>query len=311
LLAARRIAAAERRGPFDVLHFHTQATAYASLRRMAHTPAIVSIDATQRQAGVEATSQLARATYRPNIVHDGLVFRAAQAVTATSRWAANDFSELYPDCADKVHVMPYPVRSSAFDGDWLAARVSRANNGYGNPVRVLFMGADFPRKGGPLLLEAWREASFADRAELDLVTGWPLDAAALPPGVRLVRDVVPYSPAWTELWRRADLFVMPSRHEAFGMVFQEAAAAALPAIATAINAIPELVESGTTGLLVRSDDRRDLVRALRTLVDTPALRFRLGAAARERMLAIASPENYAAKLSAIVAHVVEGHAQPV
>jgi alpha-maltose-1-phosphate synthase len=309
LLAARRISIAERRGPFDVLHLHTQATAYASLRRMEHTPAIVSIDATQRQAGVEATSPLARATYGANIAHDGRVFRAAHAVTATSRWAAKDFTELYPDCAHKLRVMPYPVRAHAFDREWLAARVSRAGNGHRSPVRVLFIGGDFPRKGGPLLLDAWRDASCADRAELDLVTDWPLDEARLPPAVRLIRGIGPYSPAWIELWRRADLFVMPSRHEAFGMVLQEAAAAALPSIATAINAIPELVEHGATGLLVSPDNRSDLVRALRTLVDAPALRFRMGAAARERVLTTASPEAYAAELSAIIEHLLKRHEQ--
>src|SRR5712692_5955724 len=47
LLAARRITAAERQGFFDVLHLHTQATAYASVARMKRTPAIVSLDCTQ------------------------------------------------------------------------------------------------------------------------------------------------------------------------------------------------------------------------------------------------------------------------
>ena len=87
LLAARRIAAADRHGPIDLLHFHTQATAYASLGRMTRTPSIVSIDATERQASVEMTSRLARWTYRPNVIHDGRVFRAARAIVATSRWA--------------------------------------------------------------------------------------------------------------------------------------------------------------------------------------------------------------------------------
>src|SRR5207247_322786 len=55
LLAARRIAAAERQQRFDVLHFHTQSTAIASLRAMKQRPAIVSIDATERQASTEMT----------------------------------------------------------------------------------------------------------------------------------------------------------------------------------------------------------------------------------------------------------------
>ena len=256
LLAARRIGSAERHAPIDVLHFHTQPTAYASLGRMKRTPSIVSIDATERLASLEMTSALARSTYRANIAHDGAVFRAARAITSTSQWAARDLGEVYPDCADKVQVMPYPVRADAFGADWMAGRTLRARSPIAaSRSRLMFMGGDFPRKGGPALLEAWREAAFADLAQLDLVTDWPLDGAALPPGVRVVRGIAPYTPAWFDLWQRADIFVMPTRHEAFGMVFQEAAAAAVPAIATAINAIPELVQDGLTGLLIKPGDR--------------------------------------------------------
>jgi glycosyltransferase involved in cell wall biosynthesis len=166
-------------------------------------------------------------------------------------------------------------------------------------IRALFMGGDFPRKGGPDLLDAWREGGFAGSATLDLVTDWPLDPAALPPGVCLHRGVRPSTPEWLELWRRSDLFVMPTRHEAFGMVFQEAAASGLPVVATNINAIPEIVLDGTTGLLVEPGDRASLIGALRTLIDQRALRARMGAAALERIRTLGAPERYAAKLDAI------------
>ena len=79
LLAARRIAQLERqRGPFDLLHFHTQASVYASLGRMRQTPCIVSIDCTQCLASREAESTVSRASYLPNIVHDAFVFRRAR-----------------------------------------------------------------------------------------------------------------------------------------------------------------------------------------------------------------------------------------
>jgi glycosyltransferase involved in cell wall biosynthesis len=304
LLAARRIAAVDRRAPIDLLHVHTQAAAWASLRRMSRIPTIISIDATERQASLEMTSPLARWTYGPNVRRDGRVFGAARAIVATSRWAAADLATLYPECAAKVRVMPYPVRTAHFDPSWLDAR---ARSGEAGPVRFLFMGGDFPRKGGPLLLDAWREAAFGDRAELDIVTDWRLDANQLPGGARVVRDVTPYSPQWSDLWRRADVFVMPTRGEAFGMVFQEAAAAGVPAIATSINAIPEIVQDGTTGVLVRPGDRADLVHAMAMLVGSPELRARLGRAARDRILAIASPESYAANLNTLIDDVLERH----
>jgi starch synthase len=307
LLAARRIAAAEQRQRFDLLHFHTQATAYASLRRMNRVPAIVSIDATERQASDEMTSGLARATYRANIRHDGLVFRAASAVTATSQWAARDLAATYPDCAAKVRVMPYPARIEGFDPTWLTARADRAACAPEEPVRFLFMGGDFPRKGGPLLIRAWRDAGFGGRAVLDLVTDWPLDAESLPDGIRVVRGVKPYTARWFDLWRCADAFVMPTSREAFGMVFQEAAVAGVPAIGTAINAIPEVIDDGVTGLLVRPEHGRDLIGAMRACVESADLRLRLGAAARHRMLALVSPDRYAATLHDLIEDLVHRH----
>ena len=96
LLAARRIARLERRsGRFALLHFHTQAAAYGSLRRMRRTPSIVSIDCTQQLARREAESSVGQAVL-PNVVHDACVFNRAAAIIATSRWAAADLAARYP-----------------------------------------------------------------------------------------------------------------------------------------------------------------------------------------------------------------------
>ena len=303
-LARRRLRAAERHGGFDVLHFHTQSAAYTNVARMARTPAIVSIDSTSRLASLEASSAAGRWSYKPNVVHDGMVFRAARAIVSTSEWAKRDLVDLYPDCAAKVHVIPYPVRD-AFDAEWIAERYARGGREASTRVRALFVGGDFPRKGGADLLDAWRDGSFGDRASLDIVTDWPIAAHAAPPGVRIVRGTVPYTAAWFELWRRADVFVMPTRHEAFGIVYEEAAAAGLPAIGTAINAVPEIIEDDTTGLLVPPGDVAALVRALRALIDSADLRRRLGTAARARVRQRAFPDRYASKLAPLI-HSVMG-----
>ena len=237
LVASRRLrrVMASGTGQVDVLHFHTQATAYGSLGLMATTPSIVSIDITQPLASLEVPKAL-RVTYGPNVAHDGAVFRRARAIVATSRWAADSLQRVYPECAGKLTVLPYPVRLEKADREWIELRRRRAEDG---PVRFLFMGGDFMRKGGPDLLRAWQEGAFAPPHRLTLVTDWPVDDHRLPPGVEIVRGVKTYTQTWRDLWRDADVFVMPARAEAFGMVFQEAAAAGLPAIGPRINAVPE------------------------------------------------------------------------
>lgn len=302
VLAARRIREREQGGDFEVIHFHTQATAYASLRRMRRTPSIVSIDITQRLAAADARDGLARLDFAPNAAMDRAVFRAARAIVSTSRWAADDVICDVPAVADRVHVMPYPVPLEGFDRAWIDERAARPAD---EPVRVLFIGGDWVRKGGPELLEAWRAGEFADRARLDVVTDWPGVSALDAGGLRVHRGVRAYTAEWFQRWRLADVFVMPTRGEAFGMVFQEAAAAGVPAIGTSINAIPEIVQHAATGLLVPPADPHALRQALDRLVGDAALRRRLGTAARERIERVASMDRYAARLSELV-HSVAG-----
>jgi glycosyltransferase involved in cell wall biosynthesis len=87
------------------------------------------------------------------------------------------------------------------------------------------------------------------------------------------RDVVPALTA-------SDLFVLPSRSEAFPNALIEAMAAGLPVVATAVGGIPEVVSDGGNGLLVPPDDTYALADAVLTLMDDPTRAALLGHAAR-------------------------------
>jgi glycosyltransferase involved in cell wall biosynthesis len=109
------------------------------------------------------------------------------------------------------------------------------------------------------------------------------------------------------MWRAADLFVMPTHNEAFGLVFQEAAAAALPAIGSRLNAIPEIIRDGETGLLVDSHDRGQLIDALGALIGSAGLRDRHGRAARARIEVDADPAAHRRRLVELVMQVSGRH----
>jgi starch synthase len=283
---------------FDVLHFHRQATAYASLDLMARVPSIVSIDCTQSCVTQDATSGLERWSLGFNVRRDGEILKRAAVIVSTSRWTANDVRRLYPDCQAPIHVMPNPVRLDLFDRAWIDERRSRADG----RVQCLFIGGDFPRKGGFDLLEAWERGGFSGRADLTLVTGWSLPSP-LPAGVRVQTGISAYTPAWSAVWRTADLFVMPTRNEAFGLVYQEAAAAGLPTIGTRINAVPEIVEDGVTGILVTPVHIGELTAALDRLIGSAELREQLGRAARQKIERDADPAVHRAKLLALIKQV--------
>jgi len=303
-LARKRIRELERSGArFDVLHFHRQATSYASLRRMRTTPTIVSIDCTQRCAVQSARSRLEARTYGPNVRRDGEIFHAAKLIISTSRWAAECLREEYPDCTTEIAIMPNPVELDGFDPAWIEERYARSTQASGYQPRVLFMGGDFRRKGGHDLLAAWRAARLGQRARLDLVTSSPIESGLPSDGVTVHTGVIAHSPEWRRLWRDADLFVLPTRDEAFGLVFQEAAAAGIPAVGTRINAIPELVLDGRSGLLVEPGAIEPLIGALNRLIASAGLRRDMGAHGRDFVLQSAHPDAYRRELAAAIQQV--------
>ena len=180
-----------------------------------------------------------------------------------------------------------------FDPAWIGERYARATQGRLPAARPVH-GGDFRRKGGDDLLDAWRAGQLGARARLDIVTSAPLEPRRLSEGVSVHTGVTAHSPEWRRLWRDADLFVLPTRDEAFGLVFQEAAAAGLPAIGTRINAIPELVHDRRSGLLVEPGAIEALTGALNCLIDSADLRRDLGARGRELILRTAHPDSTAA-----------------
>jgi glycosyltransferase involved in cell wall biosynthesis len=105
---------------------------------------------------------------------------------------------------------------------------------------------------------------------------------AAPQAKHAVRFLGPVGQTST-CYSAADLFVLPSRHEPFGLVFLEAAAHGLPSIGTRVGGIPEIVLDGVTGLLVKPADPGALADAIVRLSTDDELRLRLGEAARARV----------------------------
>jgi D-inositol-3-phosphate glycosyltransferase len=77
----------------------------------------------------------------------------------------------------------------------------------------------------------------------------------------------------------AEVLVMPSQYESFGMVALEAMACGTPVIASDVGGLSVLVQHNKTGLRVRANDPAELARAIERLLDDDALRRRMGHAA--------------------------------
>lgn len=86
-----------------------------------------------------------------------------------------------------------------------------------------------------------------------------------------------------DLYEAADIALLPSVYEGFGLSLAEAMALELPVVATEVGGIPELVQDGRTGLLVPPADPAALARAVLRLAARPELRRWLGMGGRERV----------------------------
>jgi glycosyltransferase involved in cell wall biosynthesis len=91
---------------------------------------------------------------------------------------------------------------------------------------------------------------------------------------------------------RADIVVMPSRIEPFGIVALEAAQAGRPIVASAVDGLVEVVAHGVTGLLVPPDDPAALAEAIAALMDDTARARAMGLAARRRAAALFDWSRY-------------------
>jgi glycosyltransferase involved in cell wall biosynthesis len=262
-------------GRLDAVFIHTQVAALLVADLMLRIPTVVSMDATPLNFDTLGGPYLhqrgpAIAEMAKRLVNQR-AFNAATRLITWSRWAAQSLERDYGVSATRISVIPPGVDCHLFR--------PRDHNARSGRPRVLFVGGAFERKGGLILLEAMQR--LMGRAEVDIVTG--AEPIPVPPGleVRVHRGLQPQSEELVALFRRADIFVLPSLGECFGQVIAEAMACGLPVVATRVGAIPELVSDGTTGLLVSAGSSRELGDALEALVESSALRAAMGGAGLE------------------------------
>ncbi len=111
------------------------------------------------------------------------------------------------------------------------------------------------------------------------------------------------------LYRGADVFVLPSLHEAYGAVCAEAMTVGLPVIASRTDNLPYLLRDGVDGLLVKAGDANGLASAVRTLAEDPELRRRLGNSAQRRALELPTWEEAADRFFDEVSRAAGGRGQ--
>jgi glycosyltransferase involved in cell wall biosynthesis len=230
---------------------------------------------------------------------EGRVLSASTAVVTTSEWTRGELLELYGLPADRVH-----VATPAVDAAALATGTDAGE-------ALLCVAAVTRGKGHDVLLDAlaripdlaWRcvcvgsldrDPAFADSLRRRSDRADRVQFAGPRIGAELDRS-----------YAGADLLVLASRAETYGMVVIEALARGLPVVATDVGGVTEALGHGTggvrPGLLVPPEDSVELACALRAWLCDDELRSQLRRAARERRESLPAWSATASAISAVLA----------
>lgn len=215
--------------------------------------------------------------------HEERIFALTDLAACSSGWARTSLIE---DChmpPERTIVVP-PTATIGPARDYGASQ--------GRLPRMIYIGNDWERKGGDLLLR-WHQQRWSERAELHI-------ASANAPRLDSARNVVfhgavPRQKLLDELVPQMDVFVMPTRLDQSCWPGVECQASGIPAISSRTGGVPDVIEDGVTGFLcpapVRRTDGGQIVKttdegawfqAIETLLFNPELRARMGRAAQER-----------------------------
>ena len=214
-----------RKQPVDAVVANTQSIALGLEGLARQMPLFVCLDATFSMlsrtrwfAPTALTRMALGASLIPVRRRERTVYRGAAGVFPWSGHLLPSLEEEYGVPRGRIHVMP-PSLSPPPRRDLSPQR---------GRTQILFVGGDFERKGGPLVLECWRR-HFADRSDLHVVTKSPVAPEA---GLHVHAGIAAGSSEWRCRWQEADVFVFPSTMETFGIVLLEALAFMVPVVSS-------------------------------------------------------------------------------
>lgn len=263
---------------FDIMHAHSYGffSTYAGVfvHRIRNRPLVIT---THSDAG------------RPHLqkfVFDSVVpiltLRRANRIIAVTKEEVRYLVSLGVQ-SKRISVIPNGINPAEFVG-----KAERRHNL--DFVSILFVGRVYPdQKGLETLIRAVSQIANSVGWRLNIVgEDWGGAAGILQLAQKLgihgrVKVLGRLSSAkLIEAYQAADLLVMPSLFEPFGIVLLEAMASGLPVVASRVGGIPEVIEEGKTGLLVAPGNPEELRTALESMLSDDRLRERMGQAGRER-----------------------------
>ncbi|HEX3946483.1 MAG TPA: glycosyltransferase [Acidimicrobiales bacterium] len=283
----------DREGPFEAIHANYWLSGLAghTLKHELDLPLVSTfhtLDRVKAEAGPEEVEA--------DLVHrraeaEAAIIRCSDAVLASCTVEADQIAELYPADPARIAVVA-PGVDHAYFGPGHRPQARRALGLPGDGPLLLMVGRIQPLKGADVAVRTLAELRRRGLPYRLVVVGGPsgprgddaykqlvLLAEELEVADRLTMvDPQPHELLST-YYRAADVCLVPSRSESFGLVALEAAACGTPVVASAVGGLTTLVDHGRTGFLVDGADPAVYAAQVRRIVEEPLLAERLSTAA--------------------------------
>jgi glycosyltransferase involved in cell wall biosynthesis len=195
-------------------------------------------------------TNLCRETLRDGFALEKEMFDRCRICFFACEWAARSAREHYHLAPEKSHLVPFGAniecRRTLED---IKVLIEQRQT---KPCRLLFIGRIWQRKGGDIALAVAEKLNASGLpTELTLVGSGPTDGRPLPPYVKSLGFVSKTTPEGRrqldELLARSHFLIVPSRAEAYGIVFCEASSFGVPSLATNVGGIPTVIRNGLNG----------------------------------------------------------------
>lgn len=187
-------------------------------------------------------------------------YRKADGILYMSHWVYDFMSSQYPSLKDKMHHVGGGSHMDITKVDISA----KAGN------KFLFIGRAYQRKAGDLVIEAFKKLRKELMPEAELHIAGPLsNPAPDEQGIFYYGDTD--FEKTRELFNKCDVFVMPSRFEAYGLVFIEALIYGLPCVARRYFEMPYFIEEDKTGVLIDDDNTDELCQKMYETINNKSM----------------------------------------
>ncbi|CAL1239867.1 glycosyltransferase family 4 protein [Candidatus Methylocalor cossyra] len=271
-----------QKNPVDVIFAPVAATEIALLKTT--IPIVYMSDTTFAALAnyyEEFSNLFAISRLEANLIERWAMRKAARLIYPSS-WAANSAVRDYGVDRDKIHVFPMGAN---IDAPPKAEHVIKKQRG--ERLQLLFVGVDWQRKGGTVAFETLLALQQLGVPTTLTVVGCTPPPEFSHPAVKVIpylnKNIPEDRKRLNDLYLNADIFLLPTRAECFGIVFCEAAAFGLPSFASDTGGVAAVIEHERTGFLFPLDATgKDYAKVIADLWRNPARLAAMTRASRER-----------------------------